>query len=105
VIADTPVHTVFIVAGQVVGAAIPAHIRSACQRLAGLAHVTLLDVEFADSPAGSWSFAGATPCLICGSAARPCWMLWPGAVGPTSHITDSVCAFPQKPHSLWCASN
>ena len=61
VIAETPVHTVFMVAGQVVGAAVPPHIRSACQRLAGLAQTTLLGVEFADGPAGSWTFAGATP--------------------------------------------
>ena len=61
VIAETPVHTVFIVAGHVVGAAVPPHIRRACQRLAGLARTTLLGVDFTNGPAGSWTFAGATP--------------------------------------------
>jgi hypothetical protein len=60
VIADTSVHTVFIVAGHVVGAAVPPHIRSACQRLAGLGQTPLLGVDFTNGAARSWTFAGAT---------------------------------------------
>jgi hypothetical protein len=58
---DTPVQTVFVVADQVVGTALPSHIRHGCRRLAELSHTALLGVEFTAGSAGAWTFAGATP--------------------------------------------
>ena len=58
---DTPVQTVFVVAGQVVGATLPRHIRHGCRRLAELSHTALLGIEFAAGSADPWTFAGATP--------------------------------------------
>lgn len=57
---DTPVNTVIVVERHVVGAPAPPDIRESAQRLAELARTELLGVEFADGPAGPWTFAGAT---------------------------------------------
>jgi hypothetical protein len=58
---DTPVQTVFVVAGQVVGAILPRHIHHGCRHLAELSHTALLGIKFATGSAGLWTFVGATP--------------------------------------------
>jgi hypothetical protein len=57
---DTPVQTVFVVAGQVVGAPAPAPILHGCQRLAELAQTELLGIEFTVGASGAWAFGGAS---------------------------------------------
>jgi hypothetical protein len=59
---DTPVQTVFVVAGQAVGAPAPASILHGCRRLAELADTELLSIELVVGPTGAWTFAGASPC-------------------------------------------
>lgn len=56
----TPVKTIIIVEGHVVDELAPPDIREGCKRLAELTRTELLGVEFADGPAGPWTFAGAT---------------------------------------------
>lgn len=57
---NTPVNTVVVIDGHVVGVKAPLDIREGCQRLAELAKTELLGVEFAQGPAGPWTFVGAT---------------------------------------------
>lgn len=56
----TPVVTLIVVKGQVVGAPAPPAVVSGCRWLAELAESDLLGVEFAQAPT-RWTFAGATP--------------------------------------------
>jgi hypothetical protein len=57
----TPVKTIMVVGGHVVGASAPPDVLEGCQRLAKLSTTELLGVEFAPGSAGPWTFAGATP--------------------------------------------
>ena len=57
----TPVNTVFVVKGHVIGPGAPPDILRGCQQLAALARIGLLGVEFASGSAGPWTFVGATP--------------------------------------------
>lgn len=57
---NTPVSTVIVLEGHVVGAPAPLKIREGCRSLAELARVELLGVEFAEGQAGPWTFVGAT---------------------------------------------
>lgn len=57
---NTPVTTVIVVEGHVVGAQAPLHIREGCRSLAELARTELLGIEFAEGQAGPWTFVGAT---------------------------------------------
>lgn len=62
----TPVKTVFVVSGFVVGGtaaggAVPPEIARGCQRLARLSRTELLGVEFVSTTQSAWTFAGATP--------------------------------------------
>jgi len=57
----TPVNTVIVLAGDVVGVPAPAEICEGCLRLAELSGTSLLGVEFVPDSAGNWTFAGATP--------------------------------------------
>ncbi len=59
--AGTPVVHTIVVAGQVFGPGLPAAIRAGCRRLAELAALDLLGIEFAVDGSGAWIFAGATP--------------------------------------------
>lgn len=56
---DIPVSTVFVVDGVVVGPPVPEPIRDGCRRLAELAAMQLLAIEFFAGPSGPWTFAGA----------------------------------------------
>lgn len=56
----TPVTTVLVVSGHVVGDHIPPGISEGCQRLARLAKTELLGIEFA-THTDHWIFVGATP--------------------------------------------
>lgn len=56
----TPVNTLIVIKGHVVGAPAPAEILTGSQRLAELSGTSLLGIEFAPGPASPWSFAGAT---------------------------------------------
>src|SRR5262245_62015135 len=58
---DTPVQTVFVVAGQTVGPPAPAPILHGCRRLAELADTELLGIELVVGPTGAWTFASASP--------------------------------------------
>lgn len=53
--------TVLVAAGRISGAAAPRDVLAGCLRLAELAETPLLGIDFADGPAGPWTFAGATP--------------------------------------------
>jgi len=55
-----PRRTVFVAGRQACGAA-PGEVAEACTRLAALAQTALLGVDFVAGPAGSWTFAGASP--------------------------------------------
>lgn len=57
----TPVSTVIVVEGNIVGSPLPAEIQEGCRRLAELSGTELLGVEFAAGSTGLWTFAGATP--------------------------------------------
>lgn len=57
----TPVKTVIVVDGHVVGAPGPAYVRAGCQQLAELAGTALLGAQFAASVTDAWTFVGATP--------------------------------------------
>jgi hypothetical protein len=57
----SPVRTAFVVAGRFLGPPIPPEIAHACTRLATLARVGLLGLEFAAGPASPWTFASASP--------------------------------------------
>jgi hypothetical protein len=56
-----PVRTVFIVAGRLVGPPLPPELEECCRRLASLSGMELAGLEFADGPAGPWTFLGASP--------------------------------------------
>jgi hypothetical protein len=61
--AGTPLRRAIVVGPRVVGGpdTPPAEIAEGCLRLAGLAGVPLLGVDFAADGAGEWTFAGASP--------------------------------------------
>jgi hypothetical protein len=56
----TPVKTVITVMGTPVDSSLPQEIRQGCRLLAQLAGTELFGIEFANGPAGPWTFAGAT---------------------------------------------
>jgi len=56
----TPVNTLIVVKGHVVGVPAPSSICEGCQRLAEFARTELIGIEFTDGPTGPWTFAGAT---------------------------------------------
>jgi len=58
---DTPVQTVIVVGGHVVGSNVSPEIAEGCKRLAEIVNTPLLGVEFTSGLAGHWTFAGATP--------------------------------------------
>ncbi len=58
--APEPVRTVIVIGENPVEDSAPACIREGCIRLAALSKTNLLGVEFADGPAGPWTFVGAT---------------------------------------------
>lgn len=58
--AGTPVNTVIVVDGLVVGASAPPDVIRGCKRLSELSMTPLLGVEFTASPIEPWTFAGAT---------------------------------------------
>ena len=57
----TPVGTVIVLAGHALAALAPDDVREGCSRLAGITRTEILGIEFAATPAGAWSFVGATP--------------------------------------------
>ncbi|MDX1251328.1 MAG: hypothetical protein IDH49_03580 [Gammaproteobacteria bacterium] len=59
--AETPVNTVIVIDGHVVGESPPPDIAASCKRLAGLAGAGLLGIQLVAGPESSWTFAGATP--------------------------------------------
>jgi hypothetical protein len=56
-----PGRTVLVTAGRTSGAPAPRNVLAGCLRLAAEARAPLLGVDFVAGPAGSWTFAGATP--------------------------------------------
>jgi hypothetical protein len=55
------VNTVIIIEGHVVSRSAPPDIIRGCQRLAKLANIALLGVEFVEGSEGHWTFANAVP--------------------------------------------
>ena len=58
---ETPVQKVIVIGKEIVGAPFPAMLQEGCRRLARLAGVELLGIDFTMDATGSWNFAGATP--------------------------------------------
>ncbi len=56
----TPMSTIIVVDGHVIGAPAPPYIQNGCRRLAELSNTELLGVEFSTSTADAWTFASAT---------------------------------------------
>jgi len=57
----TPLLTLIVLGGAVLGSPVPQEVAVGCMRLAELAETALLGVEFAPGADGRWIFVGATP--------------------------------------------
>lgn len=57
---DTPVTTVFVLDGEVIGSSLPGEIRDGCRKLHELSGTGLLGIEFTHPTGTPWQFVGAT---------------------------------------------